>query len=222
MSGPGIVLTERGVDFDRAESERRTEDLGGLSCPGEVARDQDVGDHFVRLRPPCSKALGLQHTERRQPVARAVPADHAPHRHVGLTVADQHQSGRHRSDGRANRPRTSLCSRPDGCHSDRPARAFTFRTNTTGPGPSFRRVAPVATGHRLTIRSIDPDPRIGALIVGAAHLGLPPGRPTSTSPTSCWSTATSTRRRSRNSRRYSSIRSCNTAAGRSRRAGRSR
>ena len=32
----------------------------------------------------------------------------------------------------------------------------------------------MATGHRLTIRSIDPDPRIGALVVGAAHLGLPP------------------------------------------------
>ena len=31
----------------------------------------------------------------------------------------------------------------------------------------------MATGHRLTIRSIDPDPRIEALVVGAAHLGLP-------------------------------------------------
>ena len=32
----------------------------------------------------------------------------------------------------------------------------------------------MATGYRLTIRSIDPDPRIEALVVGAAHLGLPP------------------------------------------------
>ena len=32
----------------------------------------------------------------------------------------------------------------------------------------------MASGYRLTIRSIDPDPRIEALVVGAAHLGLPP------------------------------------------------
>ncbi len=32
----------------------------------------------------------------------------------------------------------------------------------------------MATGHRLTIRSIDTDPRIGAISASAAQLGLPP------------------------------------------------
>ncbi len=34
-------------------------------------------------------------------------------------------------------------------------------------------VAPVAARHRLTIRSIDPDPRAAAVVAGARHLGLP-------------------------------------------------
>ncbi len=34
-------------------------------------------------------------------------------------------------------------------------------------------VAPVAARHRLTIRSIDPDPRAAAVVAGAEHLGLP-------------------------------------------------
>ena len=33
-------------------------------------------------------------------------------------------------------------------------------------------VAPVAIRHRLTIRSIDPDPRAAAIVAGAEHLGL--------------------------------------------------
>lgn len=51
--------------------------------------------------------------------------------------------------------------------------SVTIRPKGSSPATSFRMVASVSSWHRMTIRSIDPDPRVRRIHDGAAALGLP-------------------------------------------------
>ena len=53
-----------------------------------------------------------------------------------------------------------------------PSSDVTFCTIAESTADAIRRVGPVADRHRLTIRSIDPDPRGASIRSAAAHLGL--------------------------------------------------
>ena len=53
-----------------------------------------------------------------------------------------------------------------------PSSDETFCTIAESTADAIRRVGPVADRHRLTIRSIDPDPRGASIRSASAHLGL--------------------------------------------------
>ena len=156
--GTGVVLAEARIDDHVQPAECGRDDPGGLVGAGDVAGDQQVGFEIGIGGEAIAESFRLQATQIGQAGTRSMTADPPVDGDLRLAVADQDQ------------PRVRLGGWGVGVahhHQD-------ISYNGSDARPRDLYGCAVAARHRLTIRSIDPDPRAAAIERSARHLGLPP------------------------------------------------
>lgn len=85
----GVDLTQRAVAFDELESERWSDDLGGLDGSRDLAGDEMVDVDASRRREMFAEQRRLSTAEVREPGAAGWPGDRAVEPGVSIAVSDE-------------------------------------------------------------------------------------------------------------------------------------
>lgn len=182
--GAGIMLAEARLDLDRT-AEHPPQCLGGLHRPGVGARVEGVDGELTGAGQTLGEGADLPLAELGQSTAGARSADHPTGGHHGLAVAHEHQSARigrltwmcHAARLRPVRS-ADISSSASGRHPTCPVGSCPVNATTPQTPPSTPITSTPATTTRsgmvarLTITSLEDDPRALAIERAAADLGL--------------------------------------------------
>lgn len=173
---PGVVEVGVAAERDHCVDRRRPTDppAPAIRRPWRTRR---AGCDQVGERPPrrvkCSEEVAATEHAAERPVeifgSEIGTRLEQCHRAVRILrqPSSDHASGRSGSD---HHPRAHRSHAPERTSARRPDE--TFCTNSRALAPAIRMVGGVADRHRLTIRTIDPDPRGASIQASAAHLGI--------------------------------------------------